>query len=213
MILAVGLCAAAQDTVDNPTRELTKKEKKAIEKRNKEIKDSIAHEDAIKAIQDSVYILLVDKTMERNIDDESRALNFVIVEKNKMLVQTGQARTYTGNNNLGGITVMTEIVGDVKTEVKKNGEVNSKFKVKDTFLSGDVRVKLYKKGNYGEVNILHTKSGQHITYFGNFVPFKQSMVGSAIEVGKLYVPGAWDPFTMGDKRDVGVLMDYLTGKR
>ena len=215
MIIAVclGIGATAQENTDTATRKLSKKELKAIKKKKKQQADSIAHIEAVDAIKNGVYILLVDKTMNKKIDDESRRLNFVIVENGKILVQTGVARSYHGNNNLGGLTVMSEVLGDIKLEEKKNGEVISKFRVMDNFLSGDVKVKLYKNNNYGEISILHLRTGDHITYFGNFVAFDPSMVGTAIEVGKLYSSEGWDPFTLGLKHDAGSLMDYLTGRR
>ena len=97
--------------------------------------------------------------------------------------------------------------------MKKNGEVRSEFRVIDEYLSGDVNVKLDKKGNYGEINILDIKSGKYVTYFGNFLPFTPDMAGSVIEIGKLYTAEGWDAFSIGKNRDVGVLMDYLTGVR
>ena len=212
-ILAACIAMQAQDVTDNTTRELTKKEQKAIDKRKKEIQDSIAHADAVEAIQNEVYILITDKTMSRKLNDEDRRLNFVIVEGNKILIQTGMAKTFTGNNNLGGITILTDIVGDKKVELKKNGEVRSEFRVIDEYLSGDVNVKLDKKGNYGEINILDIKSGKYVTYFGNFLPFTPDMAGSVIEIGKLYTAEGWYAFSIGKNRDVGVLMDYLTGVR
>ena len=212
-ILAACTAMQAQDVTDNTTRELTKKEQKAIDKRKKEIQDSIAHADAVEAIQNEVYILITDKTMSRKLNDEDRRLNFVIVEGNKILIQTGMAKTFTDNNNLGGITILTDIVGDKKVELKKNGEVRSEFRVIDEYLSGDVNVKLDKKGNYGEINILDIKSGKYVTYFGNFLPFTPDMAGSVIEIGKLYTAEGWDAFSIGKNRDVGVLMDYLTGVR
>lgn len=214
MIMAVGLGLTAQENNDTATRELSKKEQKALEKKKKQKEDSIAHVEAVEAIKNGVYILFVDKTMGRKVYDDSRHLNFVIVENGKILIQTGSATSYSGNNNLGGITVMSEIVGDVKLEEKKNGEVKSSFKVVDNFLSGNVNVKLHKKGNYGEVSILHMKTGDHIVFFGNIVPFTPELASSgAIEVGRLFVSQGWDAFSLGKKHDVGSLMDYLSGAR
>ncbi len=216
MLLVAMLCMctlSAQEIGDTTARGLSKKELKALEKRKKQQADSIAHADATEAIKKGVYILIVDKTMNGKLDVEDRPLNFVIVENNKILLQTGKARHYSGNNNLGGITMISEIVGEKKLQEKKNGEVRCEFKIVDEFLSGNMKVKLYKNNNYGEIGILHTKTGNYITYFGNILPFTPSMVGSVIEVGKLFTHEGWDAFSIGKNRDVGVLMDYLTGRR
>lgn len=214
VIFFLCLCTlSAQETNDTTTRKLSKKELKALEKKRKQQNDSIAHIEAVEAIKKGVYILIMDKTMNKKLDLEDRQVNFIIVENNKILVQTGKARQYTGNNNLGGITIISEIVGDIDIQEKKNGEIKSKFKIVDEFLSGNVDVKLYKNDNYGEIGILHAPSGNYMTYFGNIIPFDPSMVGSTIEIGKLYTHQGWDAFSLGKNRDVGVFMDYFTGRR
>ena len=213
MLFALCLGVTAKENSDNAESKLSKKEQKAIEKRKKEIQDSIAHADAVEAIKAGVYILITDQTMSRKLENEDRPYNFVIVENTKILVQTGKARTHTGNNNLGGLTIMSDIVGDIKVEEKKNGEVKSKFRVIDEYLSGDINVKLDKKGNYGEINILDLKTGQYVTFLGNFLPFEPSLVGTAIEIGRLFTPEGWNAFSLGTKHDAGSLMDYLSGAR
>ncbi|MBE6310285.1 MAG: DUF4251 domain-containing protein [Bacteroidales bacterium] len=213
MVLAVGISAIAQENTDTSTRKLSKKEQKELEKKKKAQEDSIAHADAVEAINNGVYILIVDKTMNKVIHEKDRRFNFIIVENDKILIQTGSELTYGGNNNLGGITIISNIVGDIKTEEKKNGQVNSKFRVIDEYLSGDVKVKLNKKSNYGEISVLDLKTGQNAIFLGYFLPFSQQLVGEIIEIGKLFTPQGWDAFSLGKKRDVGSLMDYLTGAR
>lgn len=191
---------------------MSKKERKAYEKRQKEIQDSTAHAEAITAIKSGTYLLIVDKTMKRKMTPGDSRRNFFLVENGKILVQSGRDGSTSGSNNLGGFTVISEIVGDVKIEEKKNGEVKSEFKLVSEYLSGKVNVKLDKKTNYGEIGILQSGSGQYAVMFGHIIPFDQSLVGSVIDVGKLFVPEGWDPFTLGAKRDVGVLMDYVDSR-
>ncbi len=192
---------------------MSKKEYKEYVKKQKAKNDSIAHAEAVAAINKGLYLLIVDKTMKKTMTPEDSRRNFFLVENKKVMVQSGKAGESSGNNNMGGYSVISEIVGDIKTVEKKNGEVKSEFSLMSAYLSGKVNVKLDKKTNYGEVGILQSGNGQYAVMFGHIIPFEPSMVGSIIEVGKLFTPDGWDPFTLGAKRDVGVLMDYISGRR
>lgn len=192
---------------------MSKKERKAYEKRQKEIQDSTAHAEAVTAIKNKVFLLIVDKTMKKTMTPDDSRRNFFLMENDKIMVQSGKAGSTTGNNNMGGYSVISEVVGDVKIQEKKNGEVKCEFKVVDEYLSGKVNVKLDKKTNYGEIGILQNGNGQYAIMFGHIIPFDPSLVGPVIEIGKLFTAEAWDAFSIGAKRDVGVLMDYLQGTR
>lgn len=210
-LLGLGVYANANNEVD--LSKMSKKERKAYEKRQKEIQDSTVHAEAVEAIKNRVFLLIVDKTMKRVMTPEDSRRNFFLMENGKIMVQSGRAGATTGNNNIGGYSVITEIVGDVKFEEKKNGEVKCEFNVVNEYLSGKVNIKLDKKTNYGEIGILQNGSGQYAIMFGHIVPFDPSLVGPVIEIGKLFTAESWDAFSLGAKRDVGVLSDYLSGTR
>lgn len=215
LIAVLCMCTlSAQEIISNYSinSKLSKKELKALKKKKKQQADSIAHAEASEAIKKGVYILIMDKRMSYKINLEDRKLNFIIVENGKMLLQTGTALSYSGNNNLGGITIISEIAGDIEIKEKKNGEIKSKFKLVDDYLSGNVNVKLYKEDNYGEIGILENSTGEYLSYSGYIIPFDPALVGSTIEVGKLFTPEGWNAFSLGKNRDVGVLMDYFRGR-
>lgn len=194
---------------------MSKKERKAYDKRQKEIFDSVAHAEAVQALRDGVYLLLIEKTMDTVLVEhpEDQRVNFMLVENDKILYQTGKGGEYTGNNGLGGFTIISDIVGEITVEGKKSGEVKSEFNIVSEYLSGRVKVKLDKKSNYGEIGILEQSNGNYTVMLGHIVPFDVTMVGDVIQIGRLYVPDGWDPFTLGKKRDVGVMMDYVDGTR
>ena len=213
VMLLLGLGAYANTNSEVDLSKMSKKERKAYEKRQKEIQDSASHADAVNAIKNRVFVLIVDKTMMRKMTPEDSRRNFFLMENGKIMVQSGRAGATTGNNNIGGYSVITEIVGDVKFEEKKNGEVKCEFNVVNEYLSGKVNIKLDKKTNYGEIGILQNGNGQYAIMFGHIVPFDPSLVGPVIEIGKLFTAESWDAFSLGKNRDVGVLMDYLQGTR
>ncbi len=211
LLLGLGVYANTNSEVD--LSKMSKKERKAYEKRQKEIQDSTSHADAVNAIKNRVFVLIVDKTMKRKMTPEDSRRNFFLMENGKIMVQSGRAGSTTGNNNIGGYSVISEVVGDVKVQEKKNGELKCEFNVVNEYLSGKVNLKLDKKTNYGEIGILQSGTGQYAIMFGHIIPFDPSLVGPVIEIGKLFTAEAWDAFSLGKNRDVGVLMDYLQGTR
>lgn len=213
VMLLLGLGVYANTNTEVDLSKMSKKERKAYEKRQKEIQDSTVHAEAVAAIKNRVFLLVVDKTMKRIMTPEDSRRNFFLMENGKIMVQSGRAGSTTGNNNMGGYSVISEIVGDVKIDEKKNGEVKCEFKVVDEFLSGRVNVKLDKKTNYAEIGILQNGNGQYAIMFGHIIPFDPSLVGPVIEIGKLFTAENWDAFSIGAKRDVGVLSDYMSGNR
>ena len=99
-------------TSQNATVDVSKmssKERKAYEKRQKEIKDSIDHVQAVESIKSGNFIMLVERrdSIEMKTAGEKR-INVLIVENNKdVLFQSGVENSTTGNNNMGGVTVDT----------------------------------------------------------------------------------------------------------
>lgn len=67
---------------------LNKLSKKSI-KKIKAVNDSIAHAEAMTAIKDGAFIMIVDKTMDTSFIRADRRYNFFLVENNKILVQNG----------------------------------------------------------------------------------------------------------------------------
>ncbi len=169
--------------------QMTKKERKAYEKMLEKQRDSVAHAEALNAVKDGSYILLVDRTRWRKLTLAERGLNFFIVKNGQVVLQTGSAGASTGSNRLGGYTGTSKIVGGVKIEEKKNGKLRSTFKVVNPFLSGNVFVELDDDSNYGEVGIQYAKGGRRgrgYDYLMGFIlPYDDELV-ETLKVGKLH---------------------------
>ena len=215
MIFAMGVSSIAVQASNNPApQELSKKEQKELEKKQKAQKDSIAHAEAVKAIKDGAYILITERIFPLNVKVNNQVTNnFVIVDKDKITLQTGLDKAFGGNNHQGGITINASITGNVKVEEKKNGEVRVKFNVTDEYLTGKIDIKLDKKDNYGEITVLEMKTGTDVTFSGKIIPFSQSMVGSAIQVGKSFLPDPTQGFGKGGKSDTELIMKFLNGSK
>lgn len=215
-IHAVNDSISVMQTISN---NISSKERKEYINKIKAVNDSIAHVEAITAMKDGAFILIAEKTMETSFISADRRYNFFLVENNKIIVQSGFSDIDGGNNKYGGYTIPSDIVSDISVIEKDNGEVNCDFKLLGEYLSGEVHVKLDKKGSFAEIIILQNgssgdekvemlKSGSKTVMFGNIIPFDASLIGDAIEMGRLYVPEGWDPFTLGKRRDVGTMMNY-----
>lgn len=210
-----------QQTVSGSVlNKLTKENIKKI----KAVNDSIAHAEALTAIKDGTFIMIVDKTMDTSFIRADRRYNFFLVENNKILVQNGYNDRNDGNNKHGGYTIPSDIVSEISITEEDGKDVKCEFRLLGEYLSGDVKIKLDKKSSFAEINILQNgnsgdervamlRSGNKTVLFGNIIPFDASLIGDVIEIGREYVPEGWDPFTLGKKRDVGSLMDYLQGTR
>lgn len=215
-IHAINDSISVMQTISN---NISPKERKEYINKIKAVNDSIAHVEAITAMKDGAFILIAEKTMDTSFISADRRYNFFLVENNKIIVQSGFSDIFGGNNKYGGYTIPSDIVSDISVIEKDNGEVNCDFKLLGEYLSGEVHVKLDKKGSFAEIIILQNgssgdekvemlKSGSKTVMFGNIIPFDASLIGDAIEMGRLYVPEGWDPFTLGKRRDVGTMMNY-----
>lgn len=231
MVLAMSLMSlrvhAANDSIqahssvsNTVLNKLTKENIKKI----KAVNDSIAHVEAMTAIKDGAFIMIVDKTMDTSFIRADRRYNFFLVENNKILVQNGYNDKNDGNNKHGGYTIPSEIVSEISIIEEEGKDVKCEFRILGEYLSGEVKIKLDKESSFAEINILQNggsgdervamlKSGSKTVLFGNIIPFDASLIGDVIEIGREYVPEGWDPFTLGARRDVGSLMDYLQGTR
>lgn len=180
-------------TSQNATVDVSKmssKERKAYEKRQKEIKDSIDHVQAVESIKSGNFIMLVERrdSIEMKTAGEKR-INVLIVENNKdVLFQSGVENSTTGNNNMGGVTVDTEITKIGKIEEKKNGEVKCRYDIMGIYLAGRINLKLNKKDNYAEIGITNNKDGAFYDLSGVILPYDKNGIAREIKIGRKFVP-------------------------
>lgn len=185
---AIGTKTAQTETVD--VSKMSNKERKAYEKRQKEIRDSADHAQAAEAIKSGNFIMLVERrdSIVMKTAGEKR-INILIVENGKdVLYQTGVENSTTGNNYMGGVTVDTEITKTGKLEEKKNGEIKCKYDIMGTYLAGKINLKLNKKDNYAEIGITNNKDGAYYGLSGVILPYDKNGIGREIKIGRKFVP-------------------------
>ncbi|MBE6310293.1 MAG: DUF4251 domain-containing protein [Bacteroidales bacterium] len=212
-IVVALITMTAQASSEAYPQELSKKEQKELEKKKKAQEDSIAHAEAVNAIKNGSYILITERIYPLNIATNGQKINFVIFDKEQLTLQTGVIGAAGGNNLLGGITITAALKDKPKIEEKKNGQVNSSFSVTDEYIAGKVKVSLDKKDNYAEISLLEIKSGSKVSFAGRIIPFSQSMVGSAIQMGKPFIPDPTQGFGKGGRNDANLIISFLNGSK
>ncbi len=208
-LVSLAVTASAVSVSEVDLSKMSKKERKEYEKRQQAIKDSTDHANAVAAIKSGNFILLVERRDFIEMNAREKLINFLLVENGKdVTFQTGTDMSSSGNNNLGGITVPTEIIKTGDLEEKKNGEVKCKYDIMATYLSGKMNLKLNKKDNFAEIGITNNADGSFYSLMGVILPYDKEGIGREIKIGKSFVPngrGLGSNF----KGNMGRLSDYI----
>lgn len=208
-LVSLAVTASAVSVSEVDLSKMSKKERKEYEKRQQEIKDSTDHANAVAAIKSGNFILLVERRDSIEMNAREKLINFLLVENGKNVTfQTGTDMSSSGNNNLGGITVPTEIIKTGKLEEKKNGEVKCKYDIMEAYLSGKMNLKLNKKDNFAEIGITNNADGSFYGLMGVILPYDKEGIGREIKIGKSFVPDGRG-LSSNFKGNMGRLSDYI----
>lgn len=147
LTIALILTAAAIAPPHTMARELSKKEKKQIEKAEKARRDSAEHCLALAAIADTAFVLKCDKITFQPSSISTYSLdpqlNFVMVNGQEAVVQTATNGTWQGFNGYGGFTLTGKANG-YKTECSKKGETRVKYALHGSRGTAWIDLLLYK---------------------------------------------------------------------
>lgn len=159
---------------DLNTKELSKKEKKAIEKRKREIVDSLEHKEAIAAMQKGYYVLMADRIMikGRAYMSPTSNMNFILVQGDKAVIQLAANNGRSGLNGMGGITVEGNVTGLKGGEADKKGEITYSFGVTGPAVSAQVQITLYKDDNQAMAIVSPNFWSGTMTVYGKIVPYE-----------------------------------------
>lgn len=175
----------ANDTITVPTEQpkLTKAQRKAIEKRNKEIMDSLAHESAVAALKNGHYVLMADRLMikGRAFMNPTPNTNFILVQGDEAIIQLASNRANPGLNGMGGITVQGKITGLKGGEPDKKGKIHYSFTVTGPAISAQVHLTLYKDSNKADAIVSPNFWSGNLTVYGQLVPYDKTDVHKAIK--------------------------------
>ncbi|MBQ1988091.1 MAG: DUF4251 domain-containing protein [Muribaculaceae bacterium] len=164
-------------------KELTKAQKKAIEKRNNEIRDSLSHVVAVDAMKKGYYVLMADRMIMRggSYMNPTPNTNFLLVQGDRAVIQIASNNANPGMNGLGGITVEGRVTGLRGGEVDKKGRLNYDFSVSGPGVSAQVQVTLYKEDNQAVAIISPNFWSGNLTVYGKVVPYEELDYKKAIK--------------------------------
>lgn len=171
-MLCIGVSLVANAS-EPDTEKLTKSQRKAIEKRNREIKDSLDHEIAVKAMNEGYYVLMADRMMIRGrpyLNPESNT-NFVLIQGDEAVIQLAINNGRLGLNGMGGITVEGKISGMRGGVPDKKGKVTYDFNVSGPVVSAQVHITLYKEDNQAVAIVSPNFWSGNLTVYGRIVPY------------------------------------------
>lgn len=173
-------CSSLFTAGANQPAQLTKAEKKQLEKQKKieqkrqaELLDSIAHENAVKAIDDSLFVMKCTKISfdpgNHLINSLNPELNFMYLNGTEAVVQTATNGTWSGYNGYGGFT-LTGTASNIQKKVSKNGEVTLRFTIHGARGTALVELKLYKHSNQAYATINPPEIRGSLIMRGNITP-------------------------------------------
>ena len=177
--------AYAVETLQNvkESGELTKKQKKAIEKRNREMEDSIRHAEAVEAMKKGYYVLMADRMMLKNraYVNPSPNTNFLLVQGEEAIIQIASNGGRPGLNGMGGITVDGRITGLKGGKMDKKGRVSYSFTVTGPAVSAQVQITLYKEDNQAMAIISPNFWSGNMTIYGKIEPYEEKDPSKAMK--------------------------------
>jgi len=160
-------------------QELSKKEKRQLEKQMKKEAEAEAAAQNAKLIAVMVeyqrFVLEADQLRDAkgNSEQVSSTLNFVACDSINGVIQIGQ-EAYVGMNGVGGITVEGPISNYKYTHDEKRGVFNVTYNVRSSMGNYDVRLTAYTNGR-ADATISSSWPGK-LNYSGFLVPPMNSRV-------------------------------------
>lgn len=153
----------------------TKAERKAREKRNKELVDSIAHLKAVQALEQGYYVLLADHvSMPRSgyvVSGLSNNSNFLLRQGDGGIFQVAFNNGRMGFNGLGGITLNGKVSG-VRLRQGKKGDATITYNMIGTQMNANVQITVYEKSNRASAYVTPNLGTGSITLEGTLVPYR-----------------------------------------
>ena len=155
----------------------TKQERKKREKELRALNDSVAHNRAIRGLQNGRWVLLADRiTVGRraytvyNIDSNA---NFLLQQDNEGMVQVAYNKINPGVNGLGGITLQGKVSG-VRIETDKKGNINYSYHINSTEISAHIPVTVYANSGNARAIVDSTFGSGTLTIYGKLVPYNHT---------------------------------------
>ena len=189
MILAMGLCAGAQNVTNEPDIESdenvqlemitpaepvqeTEQEIKEREKRLRQHNDDIAYAKASNSMRRGYFVLVADNIQIGDMGyrhyDINRNSNFILVQDEDGIIQFALNTGSPGINGLGGWTGKGK-VRHKHLKVDDKGDVHLQYQLMSGTVNADVNITLYNGGKRAVARIM---GGVPITIYGEILPYR-----------------------------------------
>ena len=176
ILLLVFLCVFSIFSQNKDNSQMTKEEKRAIEKQEQQALFYAAE----KAIQNRSFVMEADKIEFKrgNFAYVSPTTNFVSLEGDYAMVQLSFNTSRSGANGIGGITVDGK-ASNIEVKTDKKGNVRLKMDVSGKAISAVVEIKLQKDSNKAHAFVYPNFNGENISFSGTLLPSSESSVFKA----------------------------------
>ena len=147
----------------------TKKEKKAREKKMRELNEDIAYAKASNSMRRGYFVLLANSVdMGRRFTGLNEAANFVLVQDEDGIIQFAFNTYRPGPNGLGGWTTKGT-VRDKRIKYDDNGDVHLEYQLVSTKEIAYVYITLYHNSNHAVARI---SGAINMTVYGEIRPYR-----------------------------------------
>jgi hypothetical protein len=178
MGVLLGLGFLTQAFAQNPGNDqdsmMTRQEKKALRKKQREEANMAQFEQAKQALENGNWVLEANRLYTKwgrviNVSDQT---NFVSLENNTAYMQLA-FNGYTGPNGIGGITLKGKPT-QVKMTEDKNGNITYQMSVIGNALTADITVRLGSGNNYADAEVNAMTTSARLRFAGQLVPLSES---------------------------------------
>ena len=142
-----------------------------------ELADSLASIQAIAAMRNQDFVLLIDNVTFNNGNTVfvNSSVNFLSVKGDRAVVQISPSNFASGPNGVGGVTVQGTISG-LQIRHDKNGNMNMSFNVTGIGINAQIEIYTYLGTNQASATVYPNFNSNTVWVQGNIVPYENSTV-------------------------------------
>ncbi|QZT37515.1 DUF4251 domain-containing protein [Halosquirtibacter xylanolyticus] len=158
-----------------PEKEMTRKEKKALKKKQREESEKLQFDKASNALKNDRWVLEANTVYNKRGQSlqVTSNTNFVTVQGEDVYVQLAFTNFVGGPNGIGGITLKgRQTKKELNTD--KHGNVTLRMSVIGNALTVDITVNLTTGGNYADATVEAITRGTRLRFSGNLFDIAES---------------------------------------
>ena len=153
----------------------TKQERKEREKRERQLTDSIAHIEALNAINDGYFVILADNLllgkMSYMVSDINSDANFLLVQGDGGIFQMAFNNGHLGLNGMGGVTLHGS-VRNMQKKTEKDGSTFITYNLIGSAVNAYVTITLMPSSDRVDATITPMMGSDRISMMGKLVPYR-----------------------------------------